>query len=150
MLIGAGCYDLNSERVAKNGAWRAGVVRLLQAEIPDELAPFFSPLLDTIRRVNAGTTSDEISLYPDSPVIAAKLIRPHVVVIPNEVRRDDRQALERVLRAYRNRKVTWLNGFVALKSMLPPKLRRDVFLTDPPFEQAGELRSLVVGLREGV
>ena len=37
-------YELDSDRAAKTGEWREGIGRLLEADIPDELAFFFAPL----------------------------------------------------------------------------------------------------------
>jgi 23S rRNA (adenine2030-N6)-methyltransferase len=43
-----------------------------------------------------------------------------------------------------------LDGWAALKSLIPPKERRGVVLIDPPFEEPGELARLVVGLQDAV
>ena len=47
-------------------------------------------------------------------------------------------------------KVLSLDGWTALKSLLPPKERRGVVLVDPAFEEQGELDRLVEGLGEAV
>ena len=98
---GAGLYELDSDSATKTGEWREGIGRLLEADIPEELAFFFSPLLDAIERVNGGSISGGLRLYPGSPVLAAELIRPHDVLIANELHPDDRQSLEQALVAYR-------------------------------------------------
>ena len=41
-----------------------------------------------------------------------------------------------------------IDGWTALKAVLPPKERRGVVLIDPPFEEAGEIERLLEGLRE--
>ena len=147
---GAGLYDLHSEQAAKTGEWNDGIGRLLEAKIPAELAELFAPLVEAVLRVNDGAHQRPITQYPGSPVIAAELARPDDVIIANELHPDDWKALERALSPYRNARVMGLDGYVALKSLLPPKERRGVVLIDPPFEETGELQRLTRGLREGV
>ena len=43
-----------------------------------------------------------------------------------------------------------LDGWIALKSLLPPPERRGVVLVDPPFEEPGELIRMTEGLRGGL
>ncbi len=43
-----------------------------------------------------------------------------------------------------------LDGWTALKSLLPPRERRGVVLVDPAFEEEGEFDRLVEGLQEAV
>ena len=147
---GAGLYDLHSEQAAKTGEWNDGIGRLLEAKIPAELAGLFAPLVEAVLRVNDGAHRGPITRYPGSPVIAAELVRPDDVIFANELHPDDRRALEWALSPNRNARVMGLDGYVALKSLLPPKERRGVVLIDPPFEETGELQRLTRGLREGV
>ena len=42
--------------------------------------------------------------------------------------------------------MTQLDGYTALKALLPPKERRGLVLIDPPFEEAGELVRMTEGL----
>ena len=146
---GAGLYELQSEEATKTGEWCEGIGRLLEAEVPDDIAEILQPYLDVVghwRRSDKGG----LVQYPGSPLIAAELLRPQDRLIANELHPADRVALEESLAGYRNAKVMGLDGYVALKSSLPPKERRGVILIDPPFEEPGELKRLAGALREGV
>lgn len=155
---GAGHYDLSSIEAEKTGEWREGIGRLLAADLPTQSEWLMAPYLDIVRRL--GTTvegsatrdadKDGLRAYPGSPVIAAELLRADDVLIANELHSSDRKTLQQAIKKYRNVKTMELDGYVAMKSMLPPKERRGVVLIDPPFEEAGELNRLVNGLRQGV
>lgn len=142
---GAGCYDLSSIEAQKTGEWRDGVGRLLEAEMSGDVRALLTPYLDVI----GGSQGDMPRMYPGSPVIAAKLLRRDDQLVANELHPEDRSSLIATLKPYRNAKVMALDGYVALKSTLPPKERRGVILVDPPFEQPGELQRLVGALRQG-
>jgi 23S rRNA (adenine2030-N6)-methyltransferase len=47
-------------------------------------------------------------------------------------------------------KLLGLDGWMALKSLLPPKERRGTVLVDPPFEEEGELVRLAEGLSQAL
>lgn len=155
---GAGHYDLSSIEAEKTGEWREGIGRLLAADLPTQSEWLMAPYLDIVRRlgttVEGSATRDAdkggLRAYPGSPVIAAELLRADDVLIANELHSSDRKTLQQAIKKYRNVKTMELDGYVAMKSMLPPKERRGVVLIDPPFEEAGELNRLVNGLRQGV
>ena len=70
-------------------------------------------------------------------------------LVVNELHPEDqRRAEASCLRATAQTKVMALDGWTALKSLLPPKERRGVVLVDPAFEEPGELDRLVEGLKE--
>ncbi|MEO1206989.1 MAG: 23S rRNA (adenine(2030)-N(6))-methyltransferase RlmJ [Pseudomonadota bacterium] len=118
----------------------------------------------------AAAVSPLLSRYPGSPLIAAALMRAQDRLIANELHPDDRAALAATLRQASGPeagqtkktglketrfketqlKVMGLDGYTALKSLLPPAERRGVVLVDPPFEQPGEFDSMVLGLSEGL
>jgi len=153
---GAGDYDLSSTEAQKTGEWREGIGRVLSADLPEDVAALMAPYLDTVRQFNlqCRTTdlrdSDALLRYPGSPVIAAELMRREDVLIANELHAEDRKELQTSLARFKNAKVLGLDGYMALKSALPPRERRGVVLIDPPFEEPGELSRLVDGLRQGV
>jgi 23S rRNA (adenine2030-N6)-methyltransferase len=143
---GAGRYALDSTQAAKTGEWQGGIGRLVGRHakpLPAEVARLLSPYLDAVRAENAG---GELSIYPGSPLIARRLMRPQDVLVANELHPEDLAQLKAAMGRDRRVKLMALDGWVALKSLLPPKERRGVILIDPPFEEEGELDRMVEGL----
>jgi 23S rRNA (adenine2030-N6)-methyltransferase len=146
---GSGRYLLTSRQAATTGEWRHGIGRLLGADalpLVPSLATFLEPYLAAVRAANSGA----LSLYPGSPAIALSLLRPHDRLIANELHPDARAELTRSIGRDRRAKLMGLDGFLALKALLPPKERRGVVLIDPPFEAPDELERLAQGLEAGL
>lgn len=170
---GIGRYDLSSPEAQKTGEWRDGIGRLIgpAAEPIDDpaLAELLAPYRDVVRR-QAGLPPEptgahsgpsvsppaeggaiaELDSYPGSPWLARRLLRPGDKLIANELHPDDNAALARLFARDKQVSVMGLDGWTALKSLLPPPERRGVILIDPPFEEAGELDRLVTGLEAAV
>ncbi len=87
-----------------------------------------------------------IAYYPGSPIIARRLLRRGDQLIVNELHPDDNASLKSLFAGDPQTKVLNIDGWAALKSLLPPKERRAVVLVDPPFEEPGEFERLVSGL----
>jgi 23S rRNA (adenine2030-N6)-methyltransferase len=146
---GAGRYALGSDRAAKTGEWQGGIGRLLghDAGPLPPVADVMAPYLDAVRAENAGPGFE---VYPGSPLIALRLMRPQDVLVANELHPEDAAELRVALRGDRRAKVLTLDGWTALKSLLPPKERRGIVLIDPPFEEKNELARLAEGLAEAL
>jgi 23S rRNA (adenine2030-N6)-methyltransferase len=144
---GLGVYDLASEEAEKTGEWRAGIGRLLDADarLTPEAAAALAPYLGVVRGLNQGAA---LARYPGSPLIARRLMREGDRLVVNELHPEDNAALAQLFARDAQTKVLALDGFTALKSLLPPKERRGVVLVDPAYEVAGELERLVQGLKE--
>jgi 23S rRNA (adenine2030-N6)-methyltransferase len=147
---GRGRYALTSREAGKTGEWHAGIGRLLgpgakplAADIERQLAPYRAA-------VSAENEAGALAVYPGSPLIARHLMRAQDTLVANELHPEERAELEAALGRDRRVKVMGLDGWIALKSLLPPKERRGVVLIDPPFEQEGELARLAEGLAEGL
>ncbi len=143
---GIGLYDLSSEEAQKTGEWRDGVGRLLDGELPPEIAVILAPYLSSIRALNPGS---ELMLYPGSPKLARMLFRPQDRLSAMELHPDDYETLHRLFDADFQSRVTELDGWLALGAHLPPKEKRGLILVDPPFEKEGEYERLVDGLARG-
>ena len=141
---GTGSYDLSSIEAQKTGEWRDGIGRLLDAALPADIQDILNPYLAAIARENDG----RLERYPGSPQIARRLIRSSDRLVVNELHAEDHQRLARLFGGDPQTKVLALDGWDAIKALLPPKERRGVTLIDPPFEELGEFRRLVDGLRE--
>ncbi len=147
---GAGRYALGSVEAAKTGEWRQGIGRLTGPDaepLPVAVAQVLAPYLDAVRAQNAG---DRLTVYPGSPIIAHRLMRSQDVLVANELHPDDAASLKAAIGRDPRVKLLALDGWMVLKSLLPPKERRGVVLIDPPFEEQGELARLADGLGQAL
>jgi 23S rRNA (adenine2030-N6)-methyltransferase len=147
---GAGRYALTSVEAGKTGEWQGGIGRLLGADtraLPADAARHLQPYLQAVRAENVGT---RLEVYPGSPALALRLMRAHDVLIANELHPEDREHLKAAIGSDRRAKVMALDGWVALRSLLPPKERRGIVLIDPPFEEPRELDRMAEGLAQGL
>lgn len=144
---GAGLYDLTGVEAAKTGEWRDGIARLFEAGIPEPVAALLAPYIAAVKSVNA---AGDLRFYPGSPLIARYLMRRSDVLVANEFHGDDGAALKVRMRGQPQAKVLTIDGWQAVKSLLPPKERRGVILIDPPFEDADEFYNLRLAVAEGL
>jgi len=141
---GIGLYDLASEEAQKTGEWRDGIGRILADTPPAEVAEILAPYLDVVRAENEGR--NEIVRYPGSPRVARRLMRPGDALVVNEAHTEDAARLKALFAKDAATKTLAIDGWTALKAVLPPKERRGLVLIDPPFEEPGEFRRIVEGL----
>ena len=147
---GTGLYDLNSVEAEKTGEWRQGIARVLGArrDLPADALRVLSPYLDLVNSdygadYEPGSGSDgSLIRYPGSPLVARRLMRGDDQLVVNELHPEDRDQLAELFHRDRQTKVMGLDGYTALKALMPPKERRGVVLIDPPFELAGEFDRL--------
>lgn len=147
---GSGRYALDSEAATKTGEWEGGIGRILgagAASLPPAVAARMAPYLDAVRAENDG---ESLRFYPGSPLIARRLMRDDDALVLNELHPEEHARLKATLGSDRRVKVLALDGWLALKSQLPPRERRGIVLIDPPFEQEGELQRMADGLAEGL
>ena len=147
---GAGRYALTSLEAGKTGEWQNGIARLIGPEakpLPAGTADLLRPYLDAVRAEN---TSAGLDRYPGSPCLALRLMRAQDALIANELHPEDSASLKAALGGDPRAKVMALDGWVALKALLPPKERRGVVLIDPPFEEPGELERIAAGLAQAL
>ena len=139
---GIGRYDLASEEARKTAEADGGIGRLWAApRVPPELEGY----LAAVAALNAGSKGAP-RWYPGSPLLLRRLLRPHDRLVAVELHPDDAAKLAAEFRCDRQVKVMQMDGYVALKSLLPPQERRGLAVVDPPFEALGEFDRLVTGL----
>ncbi len=147
---GAGSYRLQSEAARKTAEWEDGIGRLLgpsALDLSTPLAEALRPYLDVVRSLNP---PGQLLSYPGSPRIARSLIRAQDRLVLNELHPEDAGELRLAFAKDRQVKVLQLDGWLTLKSLLPPRERRGIVLIDPPFEERDELDRIVKGLRQAV
>jgi 23S rRNA (adenine2030-N6)-methyltransferase len=116
---GAGLYDLSADDANRTGEWRDGIGRLagasLAATVGAAAAELIAPYLAACQ--DAEGRGPEQCLYPGSPVIAARLLRPNDRLIACELEPAAAAALARNLHskaAQRERGVRGARGSLAV------------------------------------
>lgn len=157
---GVGLYDLGSVEAGKTGEWREGIGRLLAARAKGAVAEALAPYITVVRSIDdeprsqargpatAEEGGDTLRHYPGSPLIARRLLRRGDVLVANELHVRDRVLLAERFAGDPQTRVLGLDGWMAIKSLLPPRERRGVILVDPPFEQPGEFGRLARALAD--
>jgi 23S rRNA (adenine2030-N6)-methyltransferase len=139
---GAGSYDLDSEQARATGEFSAGI-RRLQENLPQGAArDLLRPYLNAVAK--------HAPAYPGSPLIMQTLARPQDALVFCELHPEEHARLVNSVGRDRRAKTLELDGWTALKSLLPPKERRGVILIDPPYEDPSEFRRLAEGLEEAI
>lgn len=144
---GIGVYDLSSEEAQKTGEWHDGIGKLLDAEVPQEVAALLTPYLDA---VNSFNVAGEVRRYPGSPVITRHLLRNIDRLTAIELHPTDYSTLKSHFEGDWQVRAIELDGYLAMGAHLPPKEKRGLVLVDPPFEKPGEFGRLIDGLLRAV
>ena len=147
---GAGRYRLDHDEAEKTGEWRDGIGRLLGPDaepLPATVAGLIEPYLAAVRAENP---DGGLIYYPGSPALVQSALRAGDALVANELHPDDASLLQAVLAKDKLCKVSTLDGFAALKALLPPKERRGLVLIDPPYEEPGELVRMTHALAEAL
>ncbi len=140
---GIGLYDLSSEEAQKTGEWLDGIGRLLEAKISPDAQALLAPYLEAVKSDNP---EGSVEIYPGSPLIVRRLMRPQDRLSAIELHPQDFQRLKSLFAGDFQVRTIELDGWLALGAHLPPKEKRGLVLVDPPFEQEGEFDRLVDGL----
>jgi 23S rRNA (adenine2030-N6)-methyltransferase len=137
---GTGLYDLSHPWARKLAECDDGIARLWKLSDPPLL------LMPYIEAVRAENPDNALRLYPGSPRIARRLLRPGDRMALSELNRDDCAALARLFERDRQVAVRCFDGYQALKALLPPSERRALVLIDSSFDRSAELARLTEAL----
>ncbi|MBL9189002.1 MAG: 23S rRNA (adenine(2030)-N(6))-methyltransferase RlmJ [Opitutaceae bacterium] len=152
---GRGGYDLagaaTGDSLARQPEWPDGIGRLWTEPEP-ALPPTVAELLTLARAYDAqaGNTTPAPRHYPGSPLILRALLRPVDRLAACELQPDECLALRAELRGPERVAVHEMDGYTALRALLPPPERRALVLIDPPFEAQDEFARIAAGLREAL
>ena len=142
---GRGRYSLNDNAARRTAEADDGVARVLGAKT-DAVA--IKRYQDALRRCNP---DGGLRIYPGSPLLAAMALRDNDRLVCYETQSDEARALEALFARDRRVHVQQGDGYAAIKSLLPPKLRRGLVLIDPPYEtQEAEFGAVLAALKEGL
>ncbi|HWA11320.1 MAG TPA: 23S rRNA (adenine(2030)-N(6))-methyltransferase RlmJ [Opitutaceae bacterium] len=150
---GRGRYDLASaargDSLARQPEWPLGIGRLWdRRDLPEGVADYLRLVREFDR--SAGNLDAGPRFYPGSPVLARALARPQDRLALCEKQPAECAALRAEFQFSAGSSVQEMDGYVALRSMLPPPEKRALVLIDPPFEDQDEWRRIAAALREGL
>lgn len=139
---GAGFYDLTADQAQKTRESDFGVAKIWSANpVPDAVGRYF----DIIRKFN---DNGGLQRYPGSPKMMQALLRNRDRLVVNELHPEDSLKLKTVMGNDARVSVKSMDGYTAMKALLPPDERRGMVLVDPPFEVPDEFERLVKALEE--
>ena len=141
---GAGGYSLEGRYAQKKGEYERGIGRLwTRTDLPEVVADYVA----LVRRFNPDGV---LAQYPGSPALAQMLLRPHDQLRAFELHPTEQKILRATLAATPSAIAYDGDGFVGLKSQLPPSSRRAAVLIDPSYEGNGDYGRVVATLREAL
>jgi 23S rRNA (adenine2030-N6)-methyltransferase len=152
---GRGGYDLavaaKGDSLARKAEWPDGIGRLGSAnDVPAEVADYLQLTREYDHAQGNASASDTPRYYPGSPWIARLLARPQDRLALCEKQPEEFAALRDAFQLSPRTTVQEMDGYVALRAMLPPPERRALVLIDPPFEAQDEFAQIGAALQEGV
>lgn len=149
---GRGRYDLAREAVgeslARKPEWPEGIGRLWGDVMPEELREY----LELVRAFDrdAGNLEEAPRFYPGSPRIVRQMARAQDRLALCERHPAECAGLRAEFEREAGTSVHEMDGYVALRAMLPPAERRALVLIDPPYEAQDEFAQLGAALAEGL
>ncbi len=142
---GAGMYALDQGYATKNAEYESGISRLW---VRDDFPP---PLADFVALIRGLNTDGRMTLYPGSPWIANRILRPDDKLRLFELHPSDFKLLqENFQNVGRRAKLEQADGFAGLKALLPPPPRRALVLIDPPYEEKQDYQRVPAMLEEAL
>ena len=142
---GAGRYKLDSEYARKNAEFEGGIARLWKH---DDLPPLLADYVGLVRQLNPNGT---LRNYPGSPWLALQTMRQDDRLRLFELHSSDIQLLEKCFRDEGSRvAMRQADGFIEIKSVLPPPPRRGLVLIDPAYEDKRDYMRVIAALKEGL
>jgi 23S rRNA (adenine2030-N6)-methyltransferase len=136
---GRGIYDLAGDEAQRTGEAANGIERLSGLKGPEALERYLALVEES---------GDH--MYPGSPLIAAKMLRPQDRLVAIEKHPAEAEILRQVLSIFRKARVEEGDGYARLAALLPPPERRGIVLMDPPFEAPDEFESAAEAVKGAV
>jgi 23S rRNA (adenine2030-N6)-methyltransferase len=127
---GAGLYRLGTATARRTRAADSGITRLAAAA---PAAPEIRDYLELVAALRAA--QGDATLYPGSPLIAARRLRPQDRLVAIELDPLEAGALRATLGADPRVRIEQGDGYERLAAFLPPRERRGLVLIDPPYEE---------------
>ncbi len=147
---GAGIYSLVDGFATVSKEADEGIYRLAKFAKNNPLSPGVTQYLECIRAENS---DDEITVYPGSPFILARLLRPQDRLKLFELHPKEIDILRHNISELKQAKQIDIyaeDSFARLKGLMPPPSRRGLVLIDPSYEDKQDYRYLETAMEEAL
>lgn len=147
---GAGIYSLVDGFATVSKEADDGIYRLAKFAKNNPLSPGVTQYLECIRAENS---DDEITIYPGSPFILARLLRPQDRLKLFELHPKEIDILRHNISELKQAKQIDIyaeDSFARLKGLMPPPSRRGLVLIDPSYEDKQDYRYLETAMEEAL
>jgi 23S rRNA (adenine2030-N6)-methyltransferase len=149
---GRGGYDLGrasrGDSLKRKPEWPDGIGRLWSREPKNAQLRDYLGLVRDFNRSAGGPAGPRF--YPGSPALALRLARPQDRLAFCEAHPEDHEALDRSFAREKKVSVHAMDGYVALRAMLPPPEKRALVLIDPPYEKKDEWARIAGALQDAL
>jgi len=152
---GAGIYHLKDGFAAISKEADQGIYRLQQfTQQSAQLGkPISAVILAYLQAIEAQNSNAELDLYPGSPFLLARMLRPQDRLKLFELHPKEIDILRHNIAQLPQAKQIDIyaeNSFARLKGLLPPPSRRGLVLIDPSYEDKQDYRHLEASLEEAL
>lgn len=148
---GAGLYRLDGDYAQTSGEAQQGFLKLIGSGTTTQALP--PALRDYVELITGFNPHGSHKIYPGSPFIAQRLLRPRDKLKLFELHPTDAKALAgNIAQLECGRQVAVLreDGFEGLKKYLPPPQRRALVLMDPSYEIKSDYARILNTLEDAV
>ena len=152
---GRGRYDLSAaergDSLVRKPEHPDGIGRLLKAaELPAPLAEYVAVVRAFDGMAGGAETDGGVRFYPGSPWIVREVARVQDRLGLCEKHPEEAAALKAEFAREPRVSVQLMDGYNAVRAMLPPPEKRALVLIDPPFEAQNEFALIAAALDEGL
>lgn len=147
---GAGIYSLIDGFATVSKEADQGIYRLAKFAEANPVSPGIANYLEYIQTENA---ADEITIYPGSPFILARLLRSQDRLKLFELHPKEIDILRHNISELKQSKQIDIyaeDSFARLKGLMPPPSRRGLALIDPSYEDKQDYRHLETTMEEAL
>ena len=152
---GAGIYSLQDGFSTVSKEADGGIFRLKQymATCKQANTPIPESIQEYLKCIDAENTDGQLTTYPGSPFILARLLRPQDRLMLFELHPKEIDVVRHnigVLKQSKQIDIYAEDSFARLKGLLPPPSRRGLVLIDPSYEDKQDYRYLEVAIEEAL
>ena len=152
---GAGIYSLQDGFSTVSKEADGGIFRLNQyvETCKHAKTPFPEAIKEYLSYIDAENIDGQLTTYPGSPFILARLLRPHDRLKLFELHPKEIDILRHNIGELKQSKQIDIyaeDSFARLKGLLPPPSRRGLVLIDPSYEDKQDYRHLELAMEEAL